>query len=420
MKAKPPTETVVIGLGYIGLPTAIALADAGDHVLGVETNPDRVAQIASGDVPYIEPGLHTALARVQQGGRLHMAEQPRPAGQYLIAVPTPLGPQNVPDIRHVDAAVHALAPHLRPGNLVILESTCPVGTTEVVRDQLAQLRPDLRLPYAGAEAADIALAYCPERVLPGQILKELIGNDRCIGGITPACAQRAKDFYAKFVKGACATTTARTAELVKLAENSFRDVNIAFANELSLAAERLGVNIWEAIQLANHHPRVDILQPGPGVGGHCIAVDPWFLIHRQAGDMPLLRTARSVNQAKTRHVIDQITRQMATAPDVRVALLGLSFKADSDDLRESPALAIAQNLARDFGPRMLLVDPYVAALPAQLHGSGANLVALEDALNSAGLIVLLVDHAPFRAINPADLADKRLYDTRGIWTGPIM
>lgn len=418
MTAKPRIKTVVIGLGYIGLPTAVALADAGDHVLGVESNSDRRAHIASGGVPHIEPGLHTALARAQRSGRLHIADQPSPASQYLIAVPTPLGAQNVPDISHVIAAVASLAPHLRPGNLIILESTCPVGTTEAVRDHLAQLRPDLRLPYAGVDAADIAMAYCPERVLPGRILQELIGNDRCIGGITPACAQRAKEFYAKFVKGACVTTTARTAELVKLAENSFRDVNIAFANELSLAAERLGVNIWEAIQLANHHPRVGILQPGPGVGGHCIAVDPWFLIHGQAGDMPLLRTARSVNQAKTRHVIDQITHQMGAAPDVRVALLGLTFKADCDDVRESPALAIAEALARDFGPRLLLVDPYVAALPAHLQGSGANLVALEDALNSAGLIVLLVDHAPFRAIDRADLADKRLYDTRGIWAGP--
>lgn len=407
--------THVIGLGYIGLPTAIALADAGQQVLGVEINPTRTAQINLGHLPDVEPGLSAALQRVQQSGRLQLAQHAGPAGQFIIAVPTPLGPDNVPDIRHVDAAVHALAPHLRPGNLVILESTCPVGTTEALRDQLAQLRPDLRLPYPGAETADIAMAYCPERVLPGQILKELIGNDRCVGGITPRCAQRAKSFYATFVKGRCTTTTARTAELVKLAENSFRDVNIAFANELSLAAEQLGVNIWEAIHLANHHPRVDILQPGPGVGGHCVAVDPWFLIHGGGGDMPLLRAARSVNQAKTRHVLQQISSQMVADPKLQVALLGLSFKAESDDVRESPALAIAHHLATEFGSRVLLVDPYVAALPPRLHGTGAQWVALEEAVDKAGLVALLVDHAPFRALSRADLAGKRLYDTRGVW-----
>lgn len=417
MAANPSARTLVIGLGYIGLPTAIALAEAGEDVLGIDANPQLVRQINAGLAPHLEPGLQAALDRALRTGRLHAATQVQPASTYLIAVPTPLGPCNVPDLQHVHAALAAIAPHLMPGCLILLESTCPVGTTEALRDRLADLRPDLRLPYADAPAkkADVALAYCPERVLPGQILKELAENSRCIGGITPRCADRAVEFYRKFVRGACNVTTSATAELVKLAENSFRDVNIAFANELSMAAARLNVDIWEVIRLANHHPRVDILRPGPGVGGHCVAVDPWFLINGGAGEMALLRTARAVNQAKAQFVVEQVAAQLEAHSDMCGVLLGLTFKADSQDLRESPALIIAQHLAQRFGSRILLVDPYVPALPDDLSASGAHLVSLEVGLARAGHVTLLVDHAPFRALTPAALVGKSVYDTRGIW-----
>lgn len=408
-------RTVIIGLGYVGLPTALALAEAGHSVLGVDRDPARVAHIHAGIAPYAEPGVAAALVRARRSGRLCVADQPDVAETYIIAVPTPLGPDHQPDLSAVNAALEALAPHLRRGALLIVESTCPVGTTEALRDRLARLRPDLRLPDAAGVPADIAMAYCPERVLPGHAMVELIENPRCIGGISAACTHRAAQFYRQFVQGACTLTSARTAEFVKLAENSFRDVNIAFANELSMAADRLGVDIWEAVSLANQHPRVDILRPGPGVGGHCIAVDPWFLIQSGAGEMPLLRAARHVNHAKAIYVEHQIATHLAAHPKAQLAVLGLSFKADCADLRASPALDIATHLATEFGGRVLVVEPYVTDLPPGLAQTDARLVPLQVALHAADVIALLVDHAAFRRVPPTALQGKILYDTRGVW-----
>lgn len=406
---------VIIGLGYIGLPTALALAEAGQNVLGVDCDRQRVATLNAGHAPYAEPGVQQALVRALETGRFRASDQPVVAAVYVIAVPTPLGPENQPDLRAVIASVEAIAPHLTRGAVLILESTCPVGTTEMIRDKIGQLRPDLRLPYAEGEIADLALAYCPERILPGHAMIELAGNPRCIGGITPACAEAAAQVYRKFVEGPCTLTNARTAEFVKLAENSFRDVNIAFANELSMAADQLGVDIWEARALANQHPRVDMLRPGPGVGGHCVAVDPWFLIQAGVGEMPLLRAARFANQTKTDYVASHLAAQLASDPALRVALLGLTFKADCEDLRQSPALDIACRLAHLFGERVLVVDPYLAKLPPGLTASGAILTSLEAALAEAGLVALLVDHAPFRSMSAHDLEGKLCFDTRGAW-----
>jgi UDP-N-acetyl-D-mannosaminuronic acid dehydrogenase len=256
--------------------------------------------------------------------------------------------------------------------------------------------------------------------LPGRILAELVANDRCIGGVTPRCARRALAFYRRFVRGACVTTSARVAEMVKLAENSFRDVNIAFANELSMVAERLGIDIWEVVRLANRHPRVNILQPGPGVGGHCIAIDPWFLAHTAPDLTPLIQAARGVNHAKTAHVIARASRLIMSAPPGPVALLGLAFKPDVGDFRESPALAVATALAGRFGSRIQIVEPYAATLPTALADCGAALVDLDTALQACSTMILLVDHAAFQAVPLSERGAKTIYDTRGIWGDKIM
>jgi UDP-N-acetyl-D-mannosaminuronic acid dehydrogenase len=332
----------------------------------------------------------------------------------MIAVPTPLGPDNAPDISYVVAAARAIAPKAQAGACVIVESTSPVGTTERVAQVIAEMRPDLKLPVFGSqEPGDIALAYCPERVLPGRIVHELVHNDRVIGGITPACAERASALYASFVQGDCLVTNARVAETVKLTENSFRDVNIAFANELSVIADDLGVDVWDVIALANRHPRVNILQPGPGVGGHCIAVDPWFLVASAPRVARLIRTAREVNDFKATYTERRIRGLLDAAPG-KVALLGLAFKPDIDDFRESPALEIALSLARTRGQRIMVVEPYAHELPAGFAGTGAELVTLDHALATAEVVVVLVDHTAFKHITPADLAGKLVFDTRGM------
>ncbi|MBS0478278.1 MAG: UDP-N-acetyl-D-mannosamine dehydrogenase, partial [Proteobacteria bacterium] len=298
-------NVVVLGLGYIGLPTAAVIARTGAKVLGVDVHQSVVDTINSGRVHIEEVDLDGLVQGVVARGDLRASLQIEPADVFVIAVPTPFADDHAPNIGYVLKAATTIAIVLKPGDTVILESTSPVGTTEKVRDLLAQLRPDLRIPGNTGEQADVAIAYCPERVLPGRILVELIDNDRVVGGITPRCARKALQFYRRFVRGACVTTTARAAEMTKLTENAFRDVNIAFANELSLIADTMGVDVWEVIRLANRHPRVNILQPGPGVGGHCIAVDPWFLVHADPANSPLTRTAREVNDGKTDHVIAQ-------------------------------------------------------------------------------------------------------------------
>ena len=412
-------KVVVVGLGYIGLPTAAVIARAGAHVLGLDVNQSVVDTVNEGRVHIEEVDLHGLVQGVVDRRRLRASVMPEPADAFVIAVPTPIRQGNAPDISYVLDAARTIAPVLKSGDLVILESTSPVGTTDQVAALLAAARPDLKVPGHCTGTPDLYIAYCPERVLPGRILIELIENDRVIGGITPRCARRAMGFYRSFVRGACLTTTARVAEMVKLVENSYRDVNIAFANELSMIAEEMGVDVWEVIRLANRHPRVNILQPGPGVGGHCIAVDPWFLVAGAPDTAHIIRTAREVNEAKTDFVIGRAIRQVETLleadPTAKVACLGLAFKPNIDDFRESPAVTVAAALARRFGRTVQLVEPYARALPMDFAGTGAELVELDDALNDCALLIVLVDHDMFRSIPLEEREDKLVYDTRGLW-----
>lgn len=414
MLADTDLSACVLGLGYIGLPTAAVIARTGARVLGVDVAQHVVDTVNSGRIHIEEVDLDGLVSGVVARGTLRASTQIAPADVFVIAVPTPFADDHQPDIGYVLQAATTIAAVLKRGDTVILESTSPVGTTERVRDLLAALRPDLRLPGSGGDA-DVAIAYCPERVLPGRILHELIANDRVIGGVTPRCARKALGFYRRFVRGACVTTTARAAEMTKLAENAFRDVNIAFANELGTIADRLGIDVWEVIRLANRHPRVNILQPGPGVGGHCIAVDPWFLVAAAPGHTPLIRAARHVNDDKVAQVIERAGALIEARPGAPVACLGLAFKADIDDFRESPALAVAVALAGRFGSRVRIVEPYADALPAAFDDTGATLVELDTALATCPVMVVLVDHDLFRSVPVEERADKLVLDTRGVW-----
>lgn len=405
----------VVGLGYIGLPTAAVIAQTGAQVLGIDVNAHIVETVGRGDVHIEEANLDALVRDVVASGLLRTAIAPQPADVFVIAVPTPFMDDHVPDLRFVRAAARAVAAVLRPGNLVILESTAPVGTTETMRDEMAASRPDLSWPGRCAGKPDIAVAYCPERVLPGKILQELISNDRCIGGITEPCAEAAKAFYERFVEGECVITDARTAEMCKLVENSFRDVNIAFANELSMVADTLDIDVWKVISLANRHPRVNILQPGPGVGGHCIAVDPWFIVDSDPANARLIRTAREVNDGKIGYSIARAEAAIAAAPGASIACLGLAFKANIDDLRESPAIKVASAIAERYREQVMIVEPHIDALPMAFRETGAVLVSLDEALDRCEVLIVLVDHDEFRAVPVARRADKKIYDTRGIW-----
>jgi len=408
-------SVAVIGLGYIGLPTAAVIARSGMSVLGIDVSAHVVETVNSGRIHIEEVDLDGLVQGVVARGTLRASTTIEPADIFVIAVPTPFGENHAPDVSYVLAAAGGIAPVLKSGDLIVLESTSPVGTTEQVRDAIAALRPDLKMPHAGNGAADVAIAYCPERVLPGRILVELIDNDRCIGGITPRCARKALAFYRKFVRGACVTTSARVAEMVKLSENAFRDVNIAFANELSVVADELDLDVWEVIRLANRHPRVNILTPGPGVGGHCIAVDPWFIVHSAPEVTPLIRTAREVNDAKVEHVVARAAALIEANPKVPVACLGLAFKANIDDFRESPALKVAETLANRFGSRIRIVEPHADQLPPKLASTGASLTDIDTALAECAVFVVLVDHDIFKSVPLDERADKAVYDTRGIW-----
>ena len=419
MKSDTKPDVAVIGLGYIGLPTAAIIARAGCKVLGVDVSEHVVETINRGEIHIEEVDLDGLVQGVVARGLLRASTQVAPAEVFVIAVPTPFDKNHAPDISYVLAAGRGIAPVLKSGDVVILESTSPVGTTEALRDLIAELRPDLKVPNSAPgisrETPDLSIAYCPERVLPGKILEELTNNDRSIGGITPRCARKALAFYKRFVRGACIVTDARSAEMTKLVENAYRDVNNAFANELSIVSDKMGLDVWEVIRLANRHPRVNILSPGPGVGGHCIAVDPWFIVHGAPEETPLIRTARGVNDGKIRHVIRKAEALVEANPGARVACLGLAFKANIDDFRESPARLVAATLARRFGARINVVEPYTEALPIEFTDTGAALIDIDSALEDCELLIVLVDHDVFRAVPLAERADKVVYDTRGIW-----
>jgi UDP-N-acetyl-D-mannosaminuronic acid dehydrogenase len=395
----------ILGLGYIGLPTAAVLARTGHRVIGVDVNAQVVSTVNEGRIHIVEPDLDQAVAAAVASGALSAQLTPALADVFLIAVPTPFrsGADGIPqpNIDYVLAAARAIAPALRPGNLVLLESTSPVGTTEQVAQVIAE--------ESGLGSEQLHIAYCPERVLPGRILQELISNDRVIGGLTPAAAQAGLAFYASFCQGELLATAARTAELVKLTENSFRDVNIAFANELSLVCDHLGINVRELIRLANHHPRVNVLQPGCGVGGHCIAVDPWFIAAAAPHSTPLIQAARRVNDGKSRWVIEQVQARAAALEDqlgrpARTGCLGLAFKPDVDDLRESPALHITTELLV-AGLDVLACEPNLSDHPTiKLH-------TLEQVLAEADLLVFLVAHSPFKGLN---LSGRAVFDLCGV------
>ena len=411
----------VIGLGYIGLPTAAVFASRGKQVVGVDVNLRAVETINRGEIHIVEPDLGEVVRQAVQQGLLRATTTAEPADAFLIAVPTPFMNDHQPDLSFVRAAALSLAPVLKTGDLVILESTSPVGATEQMAEWLAGARPDLRFPQHEGES-DIFIAYCPERVLPGKVMTELLENDRVIGGMTPACSARASELYRIFLRGACVETNARTAEMCKLTENSFRDVNIAFANELSLICADQKINVWELIALANRHPRVNILQPGPGVGGHCIAVDPWFIVAQNPQQARLIRTAREVNDAKPGWVLEQVKQALAEcatqsdkrASEIAIACFGLAFKPDIDDLRESPAMTVAQRIAAWHSGETWVVEPHVTAIPDRL-AQDASLVSVEQALQQADILVMLVDHAQFRAIDAAQIAQPWIVDTKGVW-----
>lgn len=416
----------IIGLGYIGLPTAAVFASRNVKVIGVDVNRHTVDTINKGRIHIVEPGLDTLVHAAVAGGYLRATVTPESADVFLIAVPTPFkeGPSgpHEPDMGYIEAASKSIAPVLKKGDLVILESTSPVGATEQMADWLAQARPDLTFPLTHGEDSDIRVAHCPERVLPGNVLSELVQNDRVIGGMTPKCSRAAARLYKIFVQGECVITNARTAEMCKLTENSFRDVNIAFANELSIICDKLGINVWELIKLANRHPRVNILQPGPGVGGHCIAVDPWFIVSAAPEQSRLIKVARFVNDEKSHWVLDKFNTAVKgylqnhltkNEEDVSVACFGLAFKPDIDDLRESPSLAIAEAIAMLHPGKLLLVEPNIDELPDRLRGKGI-LVGMDEALQQADIALLLVAHRPFKAIEKTARADLIVIDTCGL------
>lgn len=424
---KLPFETIsIFGLGYIGLPTAAIFASRKVKVIGVDVNQHAVDMINRGQIHITEPDLDMVVQTVVSEGYLRATTKAEPADAFLIAVPTPFkdGPTGAhhPDMNYIESASKSVAAVLKTGDLVILESTSPVGATEKMAAWLAEARPDLTFPQTHGESSDIRIAHCPERVLPGQVLRELVENDRVIGGMTPKCSDAAVRLYKTFVQGECVITNARTAEMCKLTENSFRDVNIAFANELSIICDKLEINVWELIRLANRHPRVNILQPGPGVGGHCIAVDPWFIVSQTPDEARLIRTARDVNDSKPDWVIEKIkvaiTDHLLANPgthmqDITIACLGLAFKQNIDDLRESPAMTITNKLAELNMTQIWAVEPNIEQPPIDLNES----VVLKDiatACSQANIILILVDHREFIEIDWKQIKCKTIVDTKGI------
>lgn len=408
-------ETVcVVGMGYIGLPTAATLATRGLNVIGLEVSQDVVDTINKGMIHIVEPELDVLVKGSVNAGKLKATTIPEPADVFIIAVPTPITSSNEPDTSFIEAAVDSIAPVLEKGNLIILESTSPIGTTERIVSRLAELRRDLHIPRSRNFAGDLYFVHCPERVLPGKIIGELVDNDRVIGGFTPDCADRAAALYSLFVRGKLVLTDDKTAEMTKLVENAYRDVNIAFANELSLICDELNINVWSVIEFANRHPRVNILKPGPGVGGHCIAVDPWFIVSAAPKQARLLATARQVNDSKPGFVVQKVLHVAEKFKNPVVACLGLSYKADIDDLRESPALEIVQQLSQKVG-QLLVVEPFIGRLPDNISQGSVQLSSFNDALDRADIIVLLVDHKQFKKVDREKLQQKIVIDIKGCW-----
>ena len=416
-------KIVVVGLGYIGLPTAAMFASRKVEVLGVDVNTNAVETINAGQIHIIEPDLDMLVHAAVKEGYLRASLTAEVADAFLLAVPTPFKRNNEPDLSYIESAANSIAPVLKKGDLVILESTSPVGATEQLSKWLADARPDLTFPLEPTDTPDVNVAHCPERVLPGHVVKELVENDRVIGGITPRCSRRSLELYNSFVKGECVVTNARTAEMAKLTENASRDVGIAFANELSLICDRLDIDVWELIGLSNRHPRVNILQPGPGVGGHCIAVDPWFIVSSAPEEARLIHMARLVNDSKPDWVVDKVKTAIAdfllqnpayTSESLVVSCFGVTFKPNIDDLRESPALEITKRLVEELPGKINVVEPNVSELPGEL-GEDAKLLGIDEAIANSDILVLLVDHKEFKAADRNLLRGKQVVDTRGIW-----
>lgn len=428
-KLKAKFDLCVIGMGYIGLPTAAMFAKSGMKVLGVDINPEVVRTLNSGKIHIEEPGLEGLVANVVSAGFLEVSTKPLAASAYILAVPTPFKQTKknpkAPDLSFVKSATESIAPVAPAGSLIILESTSPVGTTELVKTWLERiLRKQLNDSGAKSKNTDrlltdqlgLEFAHCPERILPGQMLKELVENDRICGGLTEAASIAAKKLYSAFCKGEIFTADSRTAELCKLAENASRDVSIAFANELSLVCNELNIDVWSLIKLANRHPRVKILNPGPGVGGHCIAVDPWFIVDAAPEVTPLMQAARHVNDSKPEFVIKQIITAAKSHKNPKIVCLGLTFKANVDDVRESPALEIVKLLsAAQVGP-ITVVEPHLSELPKALKRLQVSLDSYEHSISIADIIVLLVDHNEFKKPDQARLRGKVVIDTRGHWS----
>ena len=409
-------KVCVVGLGYIGLPTAAFIADSGISVLGVDINESHVEKINKGEMPFFEPGFEALLKSVVADGNLKADTEVAEADAFIVAVPTPFNDDYSVNMSYIEAAAKNIAPVLRPGALVVLESTSPPGTTEKMAEILLAERPDLSTDPESANR--LLVAHCPERVLPGKIMEEMAANDRVIGGLNPLSTAKAEQLYSSFCNGEMLLTNATTAEMAKLTENSFRDVNIAFANELSIISDKLRIDVWELIELANHHPRVNILNPGPGVGGHCIAVDPWFIVSSAQEEAKLIRTAREVNDGKPAYVIAKITEAVEAEGAESIAALGIAFKPDIDDLRESPALSIVQQMAEKWPEKNILVaEPNVDALPENLTAyQNVQLVDASYAISSSPVVAVLVDHTPFKSIEKSALEGKNVVDTRGMWS----
>ncbi len=398
---KNKQKICVIGLGYIGLPTASLLGTKGFQVHGVDVTPSVVDTINQGRIHIVEPDLDILVKSAVGSGNLQAGLEPEEADIFILAVPTPFKGDHQPDLSYVEDATRRIAPYVRPGNLVILESTSPVGTTDNVVAKI--------LAAEGHKIGDeVFVAHCPERVLPGRILTELIENDRIVGGVNERSTAKAVEFYHSFVRGEVLATNARTAELAKLTENAFRDVNIAFANELSLICDEQEINVWELIQLANRHPRVNILQPGPGVGGHCIAVDPWFIVAASPNRANLIRMARTVNDAKPDWVVEKVRDSAKKFKQPVIGCLGLAFKADVDDLRESPALGIVRQIQQEQLGDLLVAEPNISSHDEfELH-------PYQDVIKRSDILLLLVDHKEFGDLKAADLKETVLIDTRGV------